>query len=235
MRNMTYSIKNWNDFQHYKTRNPPWIKLHKKLLDDPEFHALSGDASKTLAMCWLIASEDNGKLPAINKLAFRLRIDSKLLAKHLIELKHWITNDASVMLAECLQDACPETETETETKREREEKNIQKKNFEDLFEIFPSQRKGNREKAEAAYRQALKRDTHENIMFGLKSYLDSDEVKRGFAKGAAAWLNDDRWKTDYTAKINGGTDGRPKTQIERAFEATERARIAREQRSANTA
>ena len=27
-------IKNWGEFQHYKKRNPPWIKLHKKLLDD---------------------------------------------------------------------------------------------------------------------------------------------------------------------------------------------------------
>jgi len=43
-------IKNWHKFQHYKHRNPPWIKLHRGLLDDPEWFALSGDASKVLAM-----------------------------------------------------------------------------------------------------------------------------------------------------------------------------------------
>jgi hypothetical protein len=26
-------VKNWSEFQHYKDRNPPWIKLHRTLLD----------------------------------------------------------------------------------------------------------------------------------------------------------------------------------------------------------
>jgi len=25
-------VKNWGKFQHYKDRNPPWIKLHRGLL-----------------------------------------------------------------------------------------------------------------------------------------------------------------------------------------------------------
>jgi uncharacterized protein YdaU (DUF1376 family) len=94
------------------------------------------------------------------------------------------------------------TDTDTDTEEDREK--INKKNFEDFFEIFPKQRKGSREKAEAAYRQALKRDHAETILNGLKSYIDSDEVKRGFAKGAAAWLNDDRWKNDYSQQTIGG-------------------------------
>jgi hypothetical protein len=34
------TIKNWSEFQHYKDRNPPWIKLHRALLDDYAFAAL---------------------------------------------------------------------------------------------------------------------------------------------------------------------------------------------------
>src|SRR5215475_9602027 len=98
-------IKDWKKFQHYKRRNPPWIKLHKTLLDDPEWHALDSNASKVLAMCWLIASEHGGNLPAIGKLAFRLRMSVDVLSSIISKLSHWIEHDASTTLAECWQDA----------------------------------------------------------------------------------------------------------------------------------
>lgn len=34
------SIKNLEKYQHYTHRNPPWVKLHYSLLDDPAFLAL---------------------------------------------------------------------------------------------------------------------------------------------------------------------------------------------------
>jgi uncharacterized phage protein (TIGR02220 family) len=67
--------KNWQTFQHYKDRNPTWIKLHKTLLDDFEYQSLPM-ASKALApMLWLIASEHPEGVIDANpeKLAFRLR------------------------------------------------------------------------------------------------------------------------------------------------------------------
>lgn len=49
--------RRWSDFQHYKDRRPPWIKLHKALLDDREYQRLPL-ASRALApMLWLLASE----------------------------------------------------------------------------------------------------------------------------------------------------------------------------------
>ena len=47
------SICEWNKFQHYKHRNPPWVKLYTKILDDDEFHFLS-DGSKLLFMSLLV-------------------------------------------------------------------------------------------------------------------------------------------------------------------------------------
>lgn len=56
-------VKNWTEFQHYKDRNPPWIKLHRALLDDYEFSRLQ-DASKAhLMLIWLFASQKNGLVP----------------------------------------------------------------------------------------------------------------------------------------------------------------------------
>jgi hypothetical protein len=57
-------VRNWEKFQHYKHRSPPWIKLHTELLDNYEFACLQ-DASKLLALCiWMIAARSDNKIPA---------------------------------------------------------------------------------------------------------------------------------------------------------------------------
>lgn len=78
-----------------------------------------------------------------------------------------------------------------------------KNRFDEFWDIFPRQRRGAKDKAETAYRKAIKRDTEDNILSGLKSYAESDEVSRGYAKGAAAWLNDDRWTSNYSRTPQG--------------------------------
>lgn len=93
---MPFRIKNWRDFQHYQRRRPPWIKIHREILEDPDWHNLSPQAAKTLIMLWLIASEDktmNGTLPSEKKLAFRLRLSESQLCQTLEELDHWIIKD----------------------------------------------------------------------------------------------------------------------------------------------
>lgn len=56
-------VRNWHEFQHYKDRNPPWIKLHFALLASEDWVTLA-DASKLLAVvCMLIASRNNGMVP----------------------------------------------------------------------------------------------------------------------------------------------------------------------------
>jgi hypothetical protein len=119
---MKMRVKNWESFQHYKDRSPPWIKFHKSLLDDFDYQRLQL-ASKALApMLWLIASEQmdgtfNGEP---ERLAFRLRWPvSDVVAglKPLIDAGFvaFDSADSSGLLAECYQSAIPETETETET------------------------------------------------------------------------------------------------------------------------
>jgi hypothetical protein len=118
---MTLAVKNWAEFQHYKNRNPPWIKLHKTLLDDPDYAALPPEAAKYLPLVWLVASDSSdGRLPAINKLAFRLRITPDKCAVIIKTLSAWIYDDASKVLAEGKQDATPETEKEAEGEERKE-------------------------------------------------------------------------------------------------------------------
>ena len=57
------AVKNWKDFQHYGKRNPPWIKLHRAVVDDYAFCSLPDGAKGHLMLLWLYASQNNGRVP----------------------------------------------------------------------------------------------------------------------------------------------------------------------------
>jgi len=128
---MLLKPKNWAVFQHYKDRCPPWIKLHRDLLNDRVFMCLPL-ASKALApLLWLLASEskDGTFDGSLDELVFRLHITPKDYqdgVKPLIDKGFFVI--ASRVLAECYQDAIPETEGETETEKEGETEKRQKSN-----------------------------------------------------------------------------------------------------------
>jgi hypothetical protein len=119
-------VKNWDDLQHYRTRRPPWIKLHRGLLDDFAWHRLP-EASRAMGpMFWLLASEHaDGVVPYdLETIAFRLhmtsdKVDAALRpligAGFLIE-----EHDASEPPAARKQPASPESESESESESERE-------------------------------------------------------------------------------------------------------------------
>ena len=111
-------IKNWHKFQHFKDRRPPWVKLYRDLLDDIEWHQLDAQSSKVLVMLWLIASEDDGCLPNVKTLAFRLRMSEKQTNDAIINLSHWLEHDDINVISQRYQDDLPETETETETDKD---------------------------------------------------------------------------------------------------------------------
>ena len=95
-------IKSWKKFQHFKDRTPPWIKVYRELLDDPDWYLLTGEQAKILVMLWLVASEDEnkkGNLPSIYKLSFRLRMDEGELIEVLQSLKHWLIFDDTELIS----------------------------------------------------------------------------------------------------------------------------------------
>lgn len=116
---LIYTVRNWRRFQHYKDRNPPWIKLHFELLSSQDWVMLA-DASRVLAVaCMLVASRNEGKIDCSPKgLAYLQRVAylngppdvNPLIECGFLEPASRVLADASAMLA----DARPETETETE-------------------------------------------------------------------------------------------------------------------------
>ena len=123
-----YRIKGWTKFQHFKDRRPPWIKLYRDILEDPDWHELDGETAKILVSLWLIASEDlEGRLPDLRRLAFRLRIKESQINQALAKLSHWLDRDDIDLISDRHQDDAPETETETETEKEGETEREPKK------------------------------------------------------------------------------------------------------------
>ena len=126
MTKATYRIANWNQYQHYKHRSPPWIKLHYELLTSEMWVSLD-DASRVLAIaCMLLASRHDGEIPANDAYVKRAAyLNSKpnwdkLVSVGFLEL----TEHASTTLAD---DSKVHTNATPEKRREEQEKSDSKK------------------------------------------------------------------------------------------------------------
>ena len=169
-------IKNWEKFQHYKDRRPPWIKLYRDLLDKRDFGLLSGDAAKHLIMLWLIASEsDDGELPGIDDLTYRLRITPQKMTKSISELSQWVESDASNTLAPCQQHACSETETE----RERETE-CAASEFNAFWSVYPN-RKAKKDAIKAWGQTAKERPPMDDLLRAIHSQCKTDLWQLGLS------------------------------------------------------
>jgi len=114
-------IKNWDKFQHFKDRRPPWIKLHREILDQLDINLISDCSFRVLVGLWLLASEDEtktGTIPEIDVICFRLRKDKKVITQSLHELSVFLHHDDIDVISDQYQLGPPETETETETETE---------------------------------------------------------------------------------------------------------------------
>jgi hypothetical protein len=186
--------KNWTNFQHYKHRSPPWIKLHKNLLDDMAFQRLPV-ASKALApMLWLLASESNDGVihRTPEEIAFRIRMTEKEVLsaiKPLIDNGFFIED--SNMLASCLQDATTEKrQRRVETEKETETPSgVSFQVFKDYLEV----RKAKKAKwTDTALKGLIRESEKANI-----SLQEAMELccSRGWVGFKAEWIKDQQTQT----------------------------------------
>ncbi len=123
-------IKNWKNYQHYKDRNPPWIKLHRELLTSETWVSLS-DENRVLAIAiMLLAAATDNKIRAdvryVQRAAYLNRLPDfqPLIDIGFIDIIEQNSDIASNNLAsdtECLTRA--ETEGEERRAEEEAEKN----------------------------------------------------------------------------------------------------------------
>lgn len=115
-----YRIRNWSRFQHYRERNPPWIKLHVEILSSEDWVLLS-DASKLLAVvCMIVAAKRGGTVP--DDPAYLRRVgylNAEPNLKPLVECRFLELLAGASNENEPLASARPEKEAETEGEKER--------------------------------------------------------------------------------------------------------------------
>jgi hypothetical protein len=227
-------IKNWTKFQHFKDRRPPWVKLYRDILDDLEWHELDPLAAKVLVMLWLIASENEGRIPDNKTLAFRLRLTEVKTKEIVIKLSHWLEQDDINPISNGYQHDLPETETERETETDldaiaslsstklpdcphKQILNLYKKHLSHLSQ--PRVWEGNRQvNLKNRWKQAAKPSNYspegyKTLEDGLKwwdsffAYIANDtKLATGFQSKERTWMPDLAWIVNATnfAKIIDG-------------------------------
>lgn len=205
---MATRIKNYARFQHFKDRSPPWVKLYRDILDDPDWHDLDGKWAKILVMLWLIASEDDtktGTLPDNRHLCFRLRVTEKELEQAFSKLSHWLEHDDIDLISDGYQLDAPE--------KRREEAEIERcspsasMSADEGFVVFWEQYPRKVSKQDAAKAWAKLKPSGEllaAIMAAVSAQKVSPEWLKEdgrFVPHAATWLNGRRWEDESPAPI----------------------------------
>lgn len=202
-------IKNWERFQHYRGRRPLWIKLYRDLLDDHEWHLLDPFSAKTLVSLWLIASENDGELPDVPTLAFRLRVSEQKVMTALANLNHWIEHDASTMLAPCYQDASKPLadcyQDASLDKRREEKRRIHSSSatpndacaFDQFWTAYP--RKAGKGAARKVWAKAKLDGNLAVILAAVARQKGSEQWRKEggqFIPHPATWLRQERWEDE---------------------------------------
>lgn len=206
-----YKIPKWRDFQHYKDRSPPWIKLHFDLLTSETWLALD-DASRVLAVaCMLIASRNEGRIPAkptyMQRVAY---LSGPANFSPLLECGFLVVDDenaseseesaskkeesASNALSGCKQllaDASPETE-QIQSKPPNPQKAVAR--FEQFWSAYP--KKVGRGAAEKAFAKAHINGEFDSVLQALETQKRSEQWQKDggqYIPNPATWLNQKRW------------------------------------------
>jgi hypothetical protein len=201
---MTIKVKGWNKFQHFKDRKPPWIKLYRDILDDLEWHELDPVAAKALVAIWLIASENDGELPEMKKLAFRLRVSEKQAISIVSQLDHWLIQDDINVISDRYQDDSLEIEEEIEKETDIKKLISSKKprltgsaEFDKFWVVYP--RKVNKGLAMKAWEKAASKAAPALIIAAVEAWkVSKDFPDPDFIPHPSSWLNGERWTDELS-------------------------------------
>ena len=119
------SITDWDKWQTYRKDRgtPPWIKVYRNLMTDPQWAILSDAEKGQLVSLWICAADRDGIIPADKKILKKICcLDVEPNLKKFIQLQ-FLTDHDNQMTTTCQPNDAPETETETETEKR---KSIQK-------------------------------------------------------------------------------------------------------------
>lgn len=210
-------IKNFQQLQNYKNRNPPWIRLYCNILHEydfvtgerKKFDLLSDHAQLCLVKLWALGSRFAWRIPYPNEpwLRAQIRVKAPIPMDELIKSTLIEIADASATQAACKHDACPDTDGETDPETdligdqaveqaiEEEETDWLSVGFEEFWKLYP--RKVAKTKAAKSWRTEVRKRDIPLIMADVERRIESaDWRKEGgkFIPHPATYLNQRRWE-----------------------------------------
>jgi len=198
----TFSVKGWDDFQHYKDRNPPWIKLHNHLLDDYEFECL-GDAAKGHLLCiWMLASRTKNEMPFDEKwITKKIGASSRVNLQALVDADFLVVEqDASALLHNEVQLATVSVPSEEKRRgeTEAEKSRVDGCRFAEFWDLYG--KKSDSAKCKAKFSK-LSENEIELIFEKLPAYVKSTPDKQ-YRKNPITWLNGKCWNDEIIQATN---------------------------------
>lgn len=221
-------IHDWDKWQTYRRDRgqPPWIKIHRRLLRDTKWIQLSDSERGQLVMIWMLAADENGQIPydpvVIRKLCCMDQIPD---LERFIEIGFIDRRQDDVnMASQRRQHDAPEAETETETETEENppisphrgdvtkpsRKSWTRKAVLDNppYDRFPGfekfwKRSGVGSKAAAMWKwiEREREGTEDEMIQSWDNMVDCYEEQEWSPPHVSSWLNQRRWEdTNYTAR-----------------------------------
>lgn len=194
-------IKNWDKFNYYNTSNPKyrkemtWFKIYgRDVLNNLDWFQLSSDQKATLFELWCLASQDEGNLPSVDIIAFRLRKDKDYIINMLEVLSDWLcTNSAQ---------SADDGQTSSAPDKIREDNNISIVRFEDFWKEFPVNRKVGKKPCMDKWGKKGLDNIADRIINHVKAMKQSKQWKDGFNPAPLTYINQERWEDDNAPKRN---------------------------------
>jgi len=189
-------VRNWDKFQPpMKDRNVIWIKVYRQILEDYEWHNLSSDNKATLIELLLLASENNGELPEVHKIAFRLRKSEDFINNQISMLSHWLQDDNN-LITSCEQNVPLE--------KSREEKSRTYIRFDEFWNTLLPKRRVNRKGCIEKWKSHNLDTEADNILTWLKQMNVTKEWKEGFNPSPEVIINQRRWEDGVVKPVMKG-------------------------------
>lgn len=182
-------VKNWERFQHYKDRDPLWIKVYVDLLSNYEFANLPDAAKGQLVGIWLLASKTEGAIPDDPKwIAKKINASGRLYLSAITA--------AGFLLAETYESDSTHASVSVSNSSSVSEFNPEYE-FESLWAKYP---RPEGKKAARKYFDASVQDlvALEDIKSAMDSYIEKTRgTEERFIKHGSTWFNN--WR-DYVPK-----------------------------------
>jgi len=121
-------IANWDKWQSYRSDRgtPPWIKVHRKLMSNPQWAMLSDAEKGQLLSLWIVAADKNGEIPSSPTILKKIcLLDKNPNINKFIELGFILSNgkqDDANMTSSGRQDDTPEERRVEKNRIDKKEK-----------------------------------------------------------------------------------------------------------------